>query len=152
VAEQQGSSPPDRPEFMDAVVQLLQRQGEKLNPAELLGLLSLCNLLGIVSFLNKGGSSPPRSLETIAALARGLAKEEAGSTEAVGSRSLLPALMSLLEAKGGQRMNPAGILALVNLLEETGKKEKKPEPAEQEPKGVSVPAQPVQGPGEERSE
>jgi hypothetical protein len=152
VAEQQGSPSPDRPEFMDAVVHLLHRQGEKLNPAELLGFLSLFNLLGIVSFLNKGGNSTPRGLEAFSTLAQDLAKKETGGSSAAGSQSLLHNLMALLESKGGQKLNPASLLALVNLLGETGTKEKEPEPPEQEPKGEQPPASQEQSLREEKSE
>jgi hypothetical protein len=148
VAEQQGSSPPDRPDFMDAVVNLLQRQGEKLNPAELLGFLSLFNLLGIVSFLSKGGNSAPQGLEALSSLAQGLAKKEAGESGSTGSQSLLPTLMAMLEAKGGKKLNPAGLLALVNLLEEKSTGEKQLEPAKIEPEGEVPPADQGQEPRE----
>jgi hypothetical protein len=111
-------------DLMEAVIQLLSKQGDKFNPSELLALLALCNTLGVVSFLTREKNTNPK-LANIAALAKELTeKGDIKSRDSGETQGLINNLISLVATKGERQLNPATLLALVNMLSEAETKKK----------------------------
>jgi len=124
----------------------LQSKPETSNPSDTMLMLSLLNLLGIVSLLNKQ-SSPAASTQAagINPLANMLGsmlggrQQKAGEENTGSAQGGLPfnpaALLSMISPQAGNQVDPAMLLKLLGgLLKSAPQPDEKPRPAE--PKAV----------------
>lgn len=114
--------------LLDKFVGILDRQTDtKLTPNQLLGFLSLFNMLGVLNLIQGSGEAGLRDVSTLANLTS-LANKAAKSPEAPALKDTLMGLLggqnqsnsdlgSLLNMVGGnKKINPQMLLTLMNLL------------------------------------
>ena len=134
-------------DLLATVNSLLERQGERLAPAELLAVLGLYNLMGIISYLQRDGGNTGGGpdLKTMTNLAKSLVSQSGDSGNGLDNQQLVSTLMGLINSKGSggkQKFNPATLLALVNMLGEGETKETPPLSGEKTSAPMEKPAPP----------
>lgn len=119
----EGTTLTNETKLLDTVLKILDHQGEELSPSQLLALLSLCNLLGIVSFLARQNVDPPAIADN-APLPAIRAQNKGTEVKKQDTQWLMNTILSLAGSKSGQKINPATLLPLIKLLSEGETKKK----------------------------
>jgi hypothetical protein len=103
---------PDNPSLLDAVVGLLNSQREgNIDLNTLVSLLTLCNLMGIVSFLNNQVQFDFNTTHT--------------AGKSTDKAAMISSLLSMINSQGGEgKISPQMLIPMLKMLNSSGGDEK----------------------------